>query len=82
MGYHYNKIPKGIYGEFSKVKEEIAELEDAVEQGNKIMILLELADLYGAIEGYLEKNFPGFNMEEIEDMSEKTKSAFEDGSRK
>jgi hypothetical protein len=29
MGYHKTKIEKGILGEFSKIKEEFQELEDA-----------------------------------------------------
>lgn len=32
---HLKEIPKGIYGDFSKIKEEFLELEDSVEQKNK-----------------------------------------------
>ena len=47
-GYHLQEIEKGEIGELSKIKEEIAELEDALEQNSKIMALIELSDLYGA----------------------------------
>ena len=50
MGYHKKIIEKGILGEFSKVKEEFQELEDAYEQNNKVLIICELTDLVGAID--------------------------------
>ncbi len=81
MGYHTRKIEKGVYGEISKIKEEVEELEDAHIQNNKIMILVELSDLFAAIDGYLENNFPGFSMNDISQMAMSTKSAFMDGSR-
>jgi len=52
MGHHKVKIEKGVFGEYSKVREEFEELTDAVEQKNKILIICELADLVGAIEEY------------------------------
>lgn len=52
-GYHLREIPRGTYGELSKIKEEIEEIEDSIAQGCKVMELVELSDLYGAIEGYL-----------------------------
>ena len=52
MGYHLEKIPKGILGEFSKIEEELSEYRDAKEQDSKIMMAVELADLYGAIRAY------------------------------
>lgn len=81
MGYHVKKITKGELGEFSKVKEEVAELEDALEQGVKIMAQVELADLYGAIEAYADVHF-GLTMDDIKKMSDVTKRAFKDGSRR
>lgn len=41
-GYHISKIPRGKYGELSKVSEEILEAIDAQEQKNPVMVLLEL----------------------------------------
>lgn len=79
MGYHTKKIPKGELGKFSKIKEEFLELEDANYQQDKILILAELSDLVGAIEAYIAK----YNMDiyDLKKFSDKTKSAFEDGTR-
>lgn len=80
MGYHLRKIETiGIYGQISKIKEEVEELEEAVEQDNKILALCELSDIYGALEAVAEK----FNvtMLDIAKMSDATKRAFRDGSR-
>ncbi len=57
MGYHLNDIKRGIVGEFSKVVEELYEFKDALDQGSSIMALIELADLYGAVDMYLSKFF-------------------------
>lgn len=80
-GYHLKDIPRGTYGFLSKIKEEIIEIEDAVEQGCVIMELVELSDLYGAIEGYLAKNHPTVSMDDLKVMSAITKRAFESGGR-
>lgn len=81
MGYHKREIIRGVFGEFSKIQEEIEELQDAHEQGGKILELVELSDLYGAIEGYLYSYY-GMTMEDIKQMSEMTTSAFKEGKRK
>lgn len=80
-GYHLIDIPRGTYGELSKIKEEVAEIEDSVTQGCKIMELVELSDLYGAMEGYLTKYHPGTTMEDLRIMSSITKRAFRSGAR-
>jgi phosphoribosyl-ATP pyrophosphohydrolase len=80
-GYHNRDITKGKFGEISKIEEEFEELLDAVEQDAKIMIVCELADLYGAISAYVEKHH-NLTMEDIKKMSDLTKRAFEDGTRK
>jgi hypothetical protein len=47
------------------------------------MILNELADLYGAMEAFLEKEFDGsMSMEDVQKMAEITRRAFESGERK
>lgn len=79
-GYHKADIKRGVFGDFSKIKEEFEEAEDAFEQDNKVMLLIELSDLIGAIEEFVSK----YNME-LEDlivMKDATKRAFRDGSRK
>ncbi len=80
MGYHLVDIEKGVIGEFSKIKEETQELEDAVMQDDKILIACELSDLIGAIEEYAKK----FNLtiDDLKKFSDKTKSAFIEGKRK
>ncbi len=79
MGYHKNKIDKGIIGEFSKITEEYQELQDAVEQDNKVLIICELTDLIGAIEEY-SKNF-NLTIDDLKSFSDLTKSAFKEGKR-
>lgn len=80
-GYHLKKIEKRDYGSFGKIMEELEELNDAHEQGSKIMQLVELADLYGAIEGYLQERFPGMEMHDLKKFSDITKRAFKNGHR-
>jgi phosphoribosyl-ATP pyrophosphohydrolase len=82
MGYHLCRIPKGTFGEFSKIEEEFAELVDAHDQDNKIMVLVELSDMIGAIKGFLTKYAPGVTIKDLIKMSEATERAFLDGSRK
>lgn len=82
MSYHLTEIPRGVYGEISKIEEELAELKDAETQRCKIMVLCELSDLLGAIEGYLKKHHPDVNFGDIMLMQQITARAFESGSRK
>ena len=79
MGYHNIEIPKGKLGCFSKIEEEFLEAKDAFYSGNAVMVLLELSDMLGAIEAFVEK----YNMSlgDLIIMNEATKRAFKDGSR-
>jgi hypothetical protein len=79
-GYHTIDIPKGELGEFSKIKEECLELEDALNQGSEVMALVELSDLYGAIESYLEKHHK-LTVGDLKKFSDITKRAFKNGRR-
>lgn len=82
-GYHVSDIPRGEYGEISKILEEALELQDAMEQGCKLMVLIELSDMLGAIEGYLEKHYEGkMTITDLFNMSHITRRAFESGGRK
>lgn len=56
MGFHKNIITRGIYGEISKVREELEEAEDAIQQGQTLMLLVELADIIGACAGVAAKH--------------------------
>lgn len=79
MAYHKNNIEKGTLGEFSKIKEEFYELEDAVDQDCKVLIICELTDLIGSIEEYSKK----FNLTIVDliRFSDKTKQSFKEGKR-
>jgi hypothetical protein len=81
MGYHIKKIKKGVLGEISKIEEELDELKDSIDQNIKIMAAVELSDLYGAIEAYALK-YHNLTMADISAMSDKTKSAFLDSTRR
>lgn len=80
MGYHKNKIPKGVLGEVSKIDEEYLEFKDALETENPVMALVELSDLLGAIEAFSKKRH-NLTISDLLRMTEATKSAFEDGTR-
>lgn len=80
-GYHLKSIPKGILGEFSKIKEEFLEFEEALDQNNPVMALVELSDLLGAIERYaLEMH--NISLADLISMKEATARAFESGDRR
>lgn len=81
MGYHRNEIVKGTLGEASKIREEFEEFMDAVEQNAKIMELIELSDLIGAIEIYVNRKH-NKTLGDLIKMSDLTSKAFLDGSRK
>lgn len=80
MPYHKKKIKKGTLGDISKIREELEELEDAQEQDCKIMMAVELSDLYGAIKHFAKTL--GLDMYDLQVMSSITESAFKDGTRK
>lgn len=82
QGYHLVEIEKGQIGTASKVLEEAHELLDAEEQGCRIMMLVEMSDLVGALLLLLEKEFPDMTLGDLTDMARITRRAFESGSRK
>lgn len=57
MGYHIREIKRHTYGTFGKVREEFEEAQDANGQGNPLMVLQELSDLYGALLGFCQANY-------------------------
>ena len=81
-GYHIRDIKKGTLGELSKIREELEEAEDAEEQGVNLMVLVELSDMVGAVQAYLEKHCPHIGIDCLISMAEVTKRAFESGHRK
>lgn len=80
-GYHLEPITKGTIGEISKIEEELAELKDAVKQKSKVMALVELSDLLGAIQLYLKKHHADTSIDDLMIMSEITARAFKNGAR-
>ncbi len=82
IGYHINSIPKGEFGELSKIKEEIEEALDAQNQDCALMVLIELSDTIGAIDGYLKKHHPSIQLDDLIKMSKITQRAFISGERK
>ena len=80
MGYHKVDIQKGVVGEFSKIREEFEELQDAESQECKGLIICELCDLVGAIEEYAKKY--SMTLADLKQFSDMTKSAFLEGKRK
>lgn len=81
MSYHIANIPRGEYGEVSKITEEVLELQDAVAQQATLMIVNELADIIGAIEGYLQRHHPSITLADLIKMKELTARAFKTGHR-
>ena len=75
-GYHVADIPRGRFGEVSKIEEEFLEFKDALQQKCSIMALVELSDLIGAIEGWLDRYHPEIDMSDLLSMSAITKRAF------
>ena len=80
-GYHIRDIPRGEIGDVSKILEEVRELEDAIEQGVRIMQLCELSDIIQAIRLNLRKHHPGVTLEDLIQMADVTERAFADGTR-
>jgi len=66
--FHKTKINKGIYGELSKIREELEEAYDAENQGQDLMLLIELSDIIGAVAGVAKKY--GFSLEQLVKFSE------------
>lgn len=81
MSYHLAEIERGVFGEPSKIREEFEEFMDARVQGCRIMELVELSDMIGAIEGYLENEHPDTTLYDLVLMSRITQRAFKSGAR-
>lgn len=80
-GYHIRDIPRGEIGDVSKIREELEELEDAIDQGVRIMQLCELSDIVQAIRLNLRKHHPGVTLDDLVQMADVTERAFADGTR-
>lgn len=80
-GYHIASIAKGELGEISKIEEEFSEFIDATRQDVTIMQLVELSDLFGAIEAWLIKYHPAITIDQVLRMKSVTQRAFKNGHR-
>lgn len=80
-GYHIKNIEKGVVGELSKIYEEVQEIMDAEDQRSELMILIELSDLIGAVECYLEKHHSSLTLSDLIVMKDITKKVFKEGYR-
>ena len=78
--YHTVAIPRGTFGELSKIYEEVEEMKDAERQDNPILMLCELADLLGAVDGYVKKHH-NMTVEDVLKMTKLNAKAFESGYR-
>lgn len=78
--YHTREIPRGVFGDASKILEEIEEFTDALEQENPVLQLCELADVIGAIEGFVVYKF-NITLDDLIKMKNLNKKAFENGYR-
>lgn len=81
-GYHVSVIPKGVLGETSKIREELNELEDAMQQGSLVMAAVEVSDLIGAVSSFLDKHLKPIKLEDVVLFSKITERAFTNGHRK
>jgi hypothetical protein len=70
-----------VHGEASKIREEFCEFEDALEQNNPVMALVELSDMLGAIAEYTYRKH-NITLMQLLEMSNATQRAFADGTRK
>lgn len=81
-GYHTQTIHRGKLGELSKVQEELSEAIDAWSQNNKIMTLIELSDMIGAIRNFLKCQYgEHIGINDLEIMANATERAFKNGDR-
>ncbi|MFO0862451.1 MAG: hypothetical protein U0516_01910 [Candidatus Saccharibacteria bacterium] len=81
-GYHLADIAKQPTGSAGKIREELEEFEDALEQECSLMALQELSDLIGAIRLYLQEEHPSISLNDLIVMSNITARAFQNGARK
>lgn len=79
-GYHNALIQKNSIGTFEKILEEFEELKDAKMSKNKIMELVEISDLIGAIQLYIKKEY-NMTMDDLDVMNKTTQRAFLNGRR-
>ncbi|EQA7786740.1 hypothetical protein ACX818_001334 [Acinetobacter baumannii] len=78
-GYHETNIGKSSILSPYKLKEEAIEFIDALASNNRIMAMVELSDLYGALKFHATRL--GVSLGDLESMSRATVGAFESKDR-
>ena len=68
MKFHKTEIRKGVYGQLSKVQEELDEAVDAEAQGQDLMLFIELSDIVGACAGVAKQY--GITLEQLVKFAE------------
>lgn len=82
-GYHTKVIQKGELGQLSKIQEELDEAKDAMNDNNKVMALVELSDMIGAMKAFLKRYYGDHvTIRDLERMANATERAFKKGERK
>lgn len=76
MAYHDTDIPKGVLGQFSKIMEEVLEMKDAIDRNAKVMVIAEMVDIIGALELYVEANYPCLTLADLVTMSQLTRQSY------
>lgn len=66
--FHKREIIKGEYGQLSKIREELDEAVDAEEEGQELLLIIELADIIGAVRGVANKY--GITLDQLIKFSE------------
>jgi hypothetical protein len=73
------KQNRGVYGQFSKLEEEFAEMKEAYENSDSIALLTESSDFIGALEEFIEKQFPPLTLNDLILHSNNKKKAYAEG---
>jgi len=70
--FHVHPVREGTYGELSKIQEELDEALDAETRGQELLLMIELADIIGAVAGVAERY--GYTLESLIQFSELVRS--------
>ena len=72
--FHVMPVRRGTYGELSKVQEELDEALDAETRGQKLLLMIELSDIIGAVAGVAERH--GYSLDDLIQFSELRRNVF------
>lgn len=72
--FHVMPVRQGTYGELSKIQEELDEALDAETRGQKLLLMIELSDIIGAVAGVAERH--GYSLDDLIQFSELRRNVF------